>query len=114
MSHEASCVAFMWDPAKRLGEVVRTVDSSRDAMQLNFLRLLPILNSKTLNVDVSRTFSRNFRVDHANGRHVVFTDRSRRLLRKAEFEHDGAKVLGVFGGKDGSEELCFGGASSSD
>jgi len=67
----------MENPAEGLGEVIGRVDDTWDVAHDNVASILPILDGKMLDVDVTRTFRGNTGVDHFDGRHVVFEDRSR-------------------------------------
>ena len=58
MTHNASRMAGMEDPAQGLGEVIRGVDDTRDVAHDNVASLLPVLNGKVLDINVTRTFGR--------------------------------------------------------
>ncbi len=84
MTHQTSAMTSMEDPAEGLGKVVRWVENSSDVVHDNVLRVLPVLDGKVLDINVTRTFRRDLGVDHIDSRHIVFVDRSRTSLRKAE------------------------------
>lgn len=91
----------MENPAERLGMVIRGIDDTiRDVDHDDAAGIFPILNGKVLDVNVKRAFSRNFGVDHFDGRHVVIVERSGFHLAEAQFSHDGTQVLRMFGSQD--------------
>ena len=74
----------MEDPAERFGEVIRWVENSSNMVHDNILGVLPVLNGKVLDVNVTGALGRDLRVDHVDSRHIVFVDRSRTSLRESE------------------------------
>jgi hypothetical protein len=63
-----------------------------------------------LDINVTGAFGGARGIDHVDGGLVVFVEDGRSSLGKTKFVWDGTKVLGNFGGTDGSNELSFGGA----
>jgi len=114
VTHDATRMASMENPAKGLGEVIRRIDDAWDVAHDNVASLLPVLNSKVLDINVTRTLGRNTSIDHLGSRHVVFVDRSRFVLRETQFGHYITARLGLLSGKDDSEKLSFRRASGSD
>jgi len=114
VTHNASRMASMENPAQGLREVIRRIDDTWDVAHDNVASLLPILNGKVLDINVMRTLSRNTSINHLDSRHVVFVDRSWFILRETQFSHYSTEVLGLLSGKDGSEKLSFRRASGSD
>ncbi len=113
VAHHATNMPGMEDPTERLGEGIRWVDDSRDVVHVDVAVSLPVLDSEELNVDVTRSISRDVVVDHLDRGHVVFVDRSGSTLGKTEVSKDGPEVPCLLGGSNGSEKLSFSGASGS-
>jgi hypothetical protein len=80
----------------------------------NLAVLFPILDGKELDINVMRAFSWNFCVDDIDGRLIVLIDQSWPRGPEPKLREDCTEVFGMFGCKDGSQELSFRGASSSD
>ena len=114
VSHDAACMSRMENPAERLREVVGRIDDAWNMAHDDVAGVVPILNGKMLDVNVTRAFGGNASVDHFDSRHVVFVDRRGTKLREPQFLQNGAKVLRMFGCKDSSEKLSFSRASGSD
>ena len=57
MSHDATCVSFMQNPSKRLGEIITGVNNPRNERHDNITSLFPVLDSEMLNVNMVRSFS---------------------------------------------------------
>lgn len=114
VSHEATSVTGMEDPSERLREVVGRVDNAGNVTHDDVAGVVPILNSKMLDVNVTRAFGRYTSVDHLDGRHVVFVDGRGTDLWEPQFLQDRAKILRMFGCQDRSEKLSFSGAGGSD
>ena len=68
------------------------------------------LDGEVLNGDVTGSFSRDARVDHFDGRHIVFVDGCSVFLRKTQFLENSTQILGMFGSKHSGEKFSFRGA----
>ena len=75
MAHDATCMSLMEHPSQRFGEIVAWVDHTRDMTKDDVALLLPFLDSKVLNINVSRTIGGGSCIDDLDCRHVVLTDR---------------------------------------
>jgi len=114
VTHDATGVAFVQHPAKRLGEVVRGIDDPGDVAHDEIAGVFPVLDGEVLDVDMTGTLGRNLGIDHLECGDVVDVERGRAGLSETELAHDGAQVLGVLGSKDSSKELCLSRAGGSD
>ena len=85
MAHGMASMANKKSPTKCLGSVVGNVDDAGDVMHDNDAMMLPLLDGKMLNVDVSGIRSGFAFVDHGNCRDVVLIERCWALLRDAKF-----------------------------
>ena len=70
MSHDTPCVARMQDPTEGLGKVVGRIDNSREISHDNVASILPVLDGKVLDVNVTRALSRNSSIDHFDRGHA--------------------------------------------
>ena len=104
----------MQNPTKGLGEVVRGVDYPWDVLHDDVAGILPILDGKVLDVNMTGAFRWDAGVDHIDGRFVVFVDWGGAILGESQIRQDGSEVFGMFGCSNGSQELSFGGACGSD
>jgi hypothetical protein len=78
-------VTRVQDPTERFSEVVGSrIEDARDMSQDDVVAILPILNGKVLDKDVTRAFSGNARILHVDGRFVVAVDRCGLGLWKTE------------------------------
>ena len=75
MAHGMMSMASKKSPAKCFGSVVGNVDDAGDVMHDDDATMLPLLNGKMLNVDVSGIRSGLALIDHGNGRDVIFVKR---------------------------------------
>jgi len=98
VTHDASRMVSMENPKQGLREVIRRIDDSWDVAHDNVASLLPILNGKVLDINVTGTLSKNTSINHLDSRHVVFVDRSWFVLRETQFGHYGTEVLGLLSG----------------
>jgi len=114
MSHEATGVPRVEDPADTFSESVTRVDSAFDMLKKDMTSAFPVLNGEILDVDVARAFGRASSIDHFDGRFVVLIEDSRGFLREPELVKDKAEILRNFSCSDGGNELGFGGAGSGD
>jgi len=89
VSHEATGVTGMEGPSQTLGSSIRRVDGGWDVMHDDVTALLPFLNSKPLDVDMTGPGSGLAIVDHGDGSLVVFMKASRAVRGKPEFCQDG-------------------------
>ena len=67
-----------------------------------------ILNRKVLNINMTRTFSRDTVIDHIDSRHIVFLEWSGTILRVSKFKKDSTQIFCVFCRGDSSKKLSFG------
>ena len=72
MAHGMMSMASKKSPAKCFGSMVSNVDDAGDVM--DDAMMLPLLNGKMLNVNVSGIRSGFAFIDHGNGRDVVFIE----------------------------------------
>ena len=107
-------MAGVKDPAKGLGQVIQGIDDARDVLRDNVASILPILNGKMLDINVTGALGRDASVDHVDSRHVVFVDWGGTGLGKTEFEEDRAKVLRMFSCDNCSQKFGFSGAGGCD
>jgi hypothetical protein len=78
-------MARMKNPTKRLGKVISTVDDAGNVTHDQVLRDgCPLLNSKSLDVDVTGAFGRNTVVHHLDGGLVVTVQGSGTFWGKTE------------------------------
>ena len=68
----------------------------------------PVLNGKILNINMARAFSGDTVVDHVDGRHVVFIEWGRTILRVSKFEKDSTQIFCVFCSCNSRKKLSFG------
>ena len=85
VAHNSTSMVCMKDPPKGFGEVICCVDDSWDMTCDDIPGIFSILDSKVLNINMTRAFSGNLDIDHVDGRHVVNKHRRRLDLRKVEF-----------------------------
>ncbi len=109
MTHQAASVTGVEDGTKRFGKVVRGVQDTRDEMHDNVTEFLPVLDGKVLDVDVARTFGRDTRIDHVDGRLVVTEQNRRARTGETKVGQDGTEVASMFSGTDGSVKFRLGG-----
>ena len=114
MPHNPAGVTIMWDPAKRLGEVVRAVDDAGHMMKDNVAGFFPILDRKVLDINMTGTVGGYLGIDDIDSRDVVHMDWSGSRRRKSQFRQDGPQVFGMLGGSDCSHKFSFSGAGGSD
>ena len=107
MAHGMVSMASKKGPTKCLGSMVSNVDDARDVTHDNDATMLPLLDSKVVNVDVSGVRSGLAFIDHGNCGDVVLVEQFWALLRDAKFMKDGTKVFGNFGGMHSGNELGF-------
>lgn len=75
--HHAASMAGVEDPAKCLRHEAGRVDNTRDVFHENVTVVLPILDSKELNVNVRAVFGCDVMVDDFDSRQIVFVKHSR-------------------------------------
>jgi len=114
MPHDAAGMALMQDLSQWFGEVIRGIDDTRDELQHNGPRVLPVLNGEVLDIDMTRTLSGNTSVDHVDGGLVVTMQWCRFTWREPQLLHDGTKAARMFSSGDSSKEFRFSGAGGSD
>jgi len=114
MPHDATGMALMEDPSQGFGKVIRGIDDTKDELHHNVPRVLPDLDGKVLNVDMTRTLRGNTSVDHIDCGLVVTMQRCQFAWREPQLLHNGANVARTFGSRDSSEEFGFNGAGDSD
>ena len=107
MAHGMMSMVSKKGPAKCLGSMVSNIDDARDMMHDNETTMLPLLNGKMLNVNVSGIGSRLVFVDHGNGRDIVFIKRCGTLLRDAKLMKDGMKVFSNLGSMHSGNEFSL-------
>ena len=107
MPHDATGMALMKDPSQWFGKVIRGIDDTRDELHHNVPRVLPVLDGKVLDIDMTRALSGNTSVDHVDGGLVVTIQRCRFAWREPQLLHNGAEVARMFSSGDSSEELGF-------
>jgi hypothetical protein len=78
----------------------------------NIIVLDPLLQCKVLDVHMTASLRRSFRVCHHNGGIVVFVETRCIRLRKPKFNDDSPQEFSHFCGCDGSEELHLCGAAT--
>ena len=83
VAHNPSSMSSMEKSTKGLGEVICRIDLSWDVLQNDVTLLLPILDSKVSDIDVSCPSRWSSGVDNMYGRLVIFIDNSRLLLAEA-------------------------------
>ena len=71
MSHNTPGMPRVEDPAKRLSEVVRRVNDTRNTSKDNIGCFAPVLDGKVLNVDMVGPFCGYAMIDHVNRRNIV-------------------------------------------
>ena len=114
MSHDAARVAIVQDPAQGFGQIVSGVDNARHVVHDDIAGILPILDGKVLDIDMTGTLGGDLGVDHIDRRHIVLIDWGRPRGRKTKLRENGSEVLGVFGGRDSAEKLSLSGAGGCD
>ena len=72
-------------PTKSLSSMVGNADDAGDVMHDNDATMLPLLDSKMLNVNMSGVWSGFAFIDHGNCRDVVLVEWCWAFLRDAEF-----------------------------
>ena len=82
-------------------------------MHCDMTVIFPILDGKVLDVNMTGTFSGNTRIDHFDGRLIVAIDVGGSGLGKTKIGENGAKIFGMFGRRDSSNEFSFGGRGGS-
>ena len=65
------------------------IDNAGDVRKHDFLGSFPLLEGKMLDVNVTSTRCGTIRIDHQNGRGVVFEQRGRTKLRVTKLRKDG-------------------------
>jgi len=114
MPHDSAGMSVVWHPSKGLGQVIGRIDDPRNELHDNCARLLPVLCSEVLDVNVTRALSGHSSVDHVCGRLVVATHDGGTFGQKAKISHDSAHVPGMFGSRNGDKEFRFSGTGSGD
>ena len=114
VSHKSTAMTGMQYPSQRFRKCVWGIQDARDMNELDTTPFFPILDSKVLDIDMSRTFSRNWRVDNVNGRCIIFIDRSWSFARETKLKKNWSQIKGNFGTWYCSKKLCFSRADSSD
>ena len=76
--------------------------------------VLPILNSKPLDLNVTRALSGNLGINHVDGRFVVRIQSGGSSSGEAKFLEDGTQVLDLLGSSDSRKEFSFSEAGGSD
>ena len=66
----------MQNPTNRFGECITGIDDSRDMFECNIATLLPFLDCKVLNIDMTGTFSWFSSIHHVDSRHVILMNDS--------------------------------------
>ena len=77
--------ASMKDPTEGLSEVVRRVEDTRDMVQHDMTSLLPILNGKMLDGNMTSSVSGLAGINHFDSGIVILIKNRRARLRKAKF-----------------------------
>ena len=114
MAHDAATVSLMEDPAQRFCTVIRGVQNAGNMGHHNLLSVLPILDSKVLDINVARTLGWDLGVNHVDGGLIVHVNGGWSLWREAQFSEDGSEVLDLLGSSNSSKELCFSRTGGSD
>ena len=110
MSHDITRMPRVKDPAKRLSQVIRWIDDSRDVFHNNITAGFPILDCKEPDINMTRPFSRFIGIDNINCRLVIFIDGCWTFLWKPEFAKDRSEKASSLGGRNSSNEFSFSGA----
>ena len=114
MTHQTARMPGVKDPSNRFGQAVGGIDDARNMNQFEIAGLLPILNRKMLNVNVTRASGRATSIDHFDGRLIIFENRSGSNLSETEFTKNGTEILGNFCSFDSSKKLGLGARGGSD
>ena len=88
MPHNATSVALMKYPTKRLGEIICTVHRARDEMHQNVPCILPVLDGEMLDINVAGSLGWHTSIDHVDRGLIVHPDRSGLLRGEAKLLHD--------------------------
>ncbi len=100
----------MEGPAESLGGLVSVVDDARKMVHDDITPTTPLLDGKVLNVDMAGARSRLTLVDHRNGSHVVFVERSGIRLPETELSENRTEILGSLGGMTSCVKFRLGAA----
>jgi len=111
MTHRASRVPTMKNPAEGLGLIICWVDDARNMLHLYFAMISPFLDSEMLKINMTRMSSCFGVIDHINGCLVIFEDHSRPLWAHSQFTKHRAKVLDSLFSINCCDELSFRGTS---
>ena len=76
--------------------------------------VLPVLNSKPLDLNVARALSGNLGINHVDGRFVVGMQSGGPSPGEAKFLEDGTQALDLLGSSDRCKEFSFSGAGGCD
>ena len=74
MSHKATCMTGVKNPAERFGQVVGRIENTFDMMKGNMAFLLPILYGKMLYFEMTDSVCRMIVVDDLDGGFIVFKE----------------------------------------
>ena len=61
----------MKDPTKRFGEIIGWIDDAGNVTKNDVTGVLPVLDGKVLDHNVTAAFSRDAGIDHVDGRLVI-------------------------------------------
>ena len=78
VSHEATCMTSVENPAERFGEVIGRIEDTFDVTKGNMAVLLPILDGEMLYFKMTDSISGMIVVDDLDGSFVVFKKWGRR------------------------------------
>ena len=67
MSHDSACMLGMWNPTKRLSEIITGVDNSGNEWHNCVTSFFPILDCEMLNVNMAWSLSRNTSIKRSGG-----------------------------------------------
>ena len=71
MPHDVAGMALMKDPSQWFCEVIRGIDETRDEFHHNVPRVLPVLDGKVLDINMTRALNGHTSVDHIDGGLIV-------------------------------------------
>jgi hypothetical protein len=78
MSHDAACMAFMKHPSQGLGEeIIGWIEDPRYELHDYATSIFPVLDSKVLDVNVTRALRRHSGIDHSFQSCVEVENRTR-------------------------------------
>ena len=107
MSHITPGMPRVQDPAKRLSEVIRRINDTRNMSEDNIAGFTPVLDGKMLNIDVTRPFCGYTMIDHVNHRNIVSIKGSCTFLFETKIVHNSTKVFGLFSSEYGGKKFGF-------